>query len=291
MKVLVTGAGGQLGVVTVARWRAGHEVTACGRQDLDVTDHKVVMARVAELRPALILNCAAYNKVDEAEVDPLPALRANAFAVRSLARAAVEYDAVLVHYGSDFVFSGEAASPYTEADEPAPQGVYAASKLLGDWFALQSPRSYVLRVESLFGGPAARSSVDKIVDALLAGRRAPVFVDRIVSPSYVEDVAEATSVLVERQAPFGLYHCVNDGHASWHDVGREIARLLGADESLLDPVSTADVPMRAKRPRFCALSNAKLRQAGAAMATWQSALARYVDARRAPETRRGAGTP
>jgi dTDP-4-dehydrorhamnose reductase len=200
----------------------------------------------------------------------------NAFAVRTLARAASEAGATLVHYSTDFVFDGTARAPYTEDDRPAPQSVYAQSKLVGEWFAADVPRHYVLRVESLFGGPAAKSSIDRIVGALRRGRETRVFADRVVSPSYVEDVAVATEALLDGAAPAGLYHCVNTGHAAWLDVGREIAGLLGAPEELLLPVSVADVVLRARRPVFAALSNEKLRQVGVVMPSWQDAVRRYV---------------
>lgn len=278
--VLVVGARGQLGALTAERWRARRPVLALGRAELDLTDHAAVMRVATDARPGIILNCAAYNQVDQAESDALGALRGNAFAVRSLARAASEVGAVLVHYSTDFVFDGEAATPYTELDEPRPQSVYGASKLLGEWFALQYPRSYVLRVESLFGGPAPRSSVDKIIDALLAGREAPVFVDRIVSPSFVDDVAAATEQLLAGRASFGLYHCVNDGAATWEELAIELARLAGV-EPRLKRLKMADVALIAKRPRYCALSNAKLRQAGVVMPRWQDAMRRYFEGRRA----------
>lgn len=278
--VLVVGARGQLGATTAERWRARRTVLALGRAELDLSDHAAVRRVVSETRPSLIVNCAAYNQVDQAESDALGALAANAFAVRSLARAATDVGAVFVHYSTDFVFDGEGAEPYTELDEPRPQSVYGASKLLGEWFALEHPESYVLRVESLFGGPAPRSSVDKIIDSLLAGREAPVFIDRVVSPSFVDDVASATEQLLAGRAPFGLYHCVNDGAATWEELALELARLAGV-EPRLKRVRVADVALVAKRPRYCALSNAKLRREGVTMPSWQDAVRRYFEGRRA----------
>ncbi len=155
--------------------------------------------------------------------------------------------------------------------------MYAESKLLGEWFALGAPRGFVLRVESLFGGTPAKSSIDRIVQAIAEGRPARLFVDRTVSPSYVVDVAAATRAVVERGDP-GLYHCVGTGHANWHSVGMEIARLMGREEeALLQPVSSADVPMRAPRPQFAALSNEKLSRV-VPMPTWQDALRRHLSA-------------
>ena len=203
MRMLIVGAAGQLGS-TFADVR-GHDVVGLTRADLDVTDHVALVAAAERLRPEVIVNCTAYNNVDGAEDDAATALAVNAFAVRSMAAAAARVDATLVHYSTDFVFDGEASAPYTEGDRARPVSVYGSSKLLGEWFAADAPRWYVLRVESLFGGRQARSSVDKIAAALREGRRTPVFADRVVTPSYVEDVRDSTLALLERQAPSGLF--------------------------------------------------------------------------------------
>lgn len=281
MSVLVVGASGQLGQSVSSRWPAGDSVIRCTRREVDLANHRQVRDFVLACRPSVIVNCAAYNNVDGAEGDPRTALDVNACAVQTLARAAADCDAVLVHYSTDFVFAGTATAPYTEEDLPEPQSVYAQSKLVGEWLAGSWHRHYLLRVESLFGGPHPRSSVDRIIDEVAAGRKAPVFADRTVSPSFVDDVTWATVELVRRRAPFGLYHCVNTGLATWLDVGREIAKRLERPESCLEPISVRDVTLRAPRPQFAALSNAKLARAGCPMPTWQDALARYLERRTA----------
>jgi dTDP-4-dehydrorhamnose reductase len=198
-------------------------------------------------------------------------------AVRSMAAAARRVGATLVHYSTDFVFDGEATVPYAEEDRACPVSTYGCSKLLGEWFAQDAPRWYVLRVESLFGGRQARSSVDKIAAALRDGRQAPVFADRVVTPSFVDDVRDATLALLARETPSGLFHCVNSGQGTWADVGRHIAGLLGADPGLLKMTSVKDVQLRARRPTYCALANQKLASAiGAPLPDWQDAVARYV---------------
>ncbi len=275
MMTLVTGAAGQLGSAFVAALAPAREVVGLARADLDLTDAPAVLARIDALRPGLIVNCAAYNEVDAAETQPLTTLAVNAIAVLTLARAAAEAGAALVHFSTDFVFDGLTSQPYTEDDPPNPQSFYAASKLLGEWLARDAPRHYVLRVESLFGGPRRRSSVDTIVDHLLAGREAPVFVDRTVSPSFVDDVVEATLALVERRAPSGVYHCVNSGHTTWQGLAETAARLLGV-EPRLKPVRAADMSFAASRPFYCALSNRHLAEAGVAMPSWEDALGRYL---------------
>ena len=278
-RVAVTGAAGQLGTAIVAAFTPRADVVALTRQDLDLVDAAAVARRIAAERPDVVINCAAFNDVDGAEDRAIDALAANAMAVRALAAACRDRDAVFVHYGTDFVFDGRAATPYGEEDEPSPQSVYGCSKLLGDWFAAGAPRHYVLRVESLFGGARRRSSIDKIADALLDGKPARVFVDRTVTPSFVADVAAATWTLIEGGAAYGLYHCVNSGSTTWYGLAQEIARILARPDADLVPVRVADVTMRARRPQYAALSNDKLLRAGAAMPAWQDALARYLAAR------------
>jgi dTDP-4-dehydrorhamnose reductase len=278
MRVLVIGAGGQLGEAMTGQLAALHEVVPVTRRELDVTRADAVHAMVTEVRPAAIINCSAYTNVDAAEEDPVTALEVNAMAVRTLARAAASVDATLVHYSTDFVFDGVTDRAYSETDAPNPRGTYAMSKLLGEWFAADAPRHYVLRVESLFGGTRARSSVDRILENLRAGHPVRAFVDRTVSPSFIDDVALATSELLRRVAPFGVYHCVNSGWTNWAELSRELARLIGRPNANIEEIRMAAAGLRAPRPLFAALSNQKLVEAGVPMPTWQDALRRYVEA-------------
>jgi dTDP-4-dehydrorhamnose reductase len=278
MKVLVIGAAGQLGSAMVQRLSGGHDVIAWTRADIDLTRHQDVRAAITALAPQAIVNCSGYNNVDGAEDEQVTAMDVNAMVLGTLARSAAAIDAVLMHYSSDFVFAGTATTPYTEAQQPEPRSVYAQSKLIGEWLAADAPQHYVLRVESLFGGPHRRSSVDRIVDAIREGRPAPVFVDRVVSPSFVADVADASAFILATRPPTGVYHCVNSGHATWLEVGQEIARRMGSGDDALKPVSVNDVKLRASRPQFAALDNAKLAGAGFTMPSWRDAIGRYLSA-------------
>jgi dTDP-4-dehydrorhamnose reductase len=281
VKVVVTGAAGQLGAATARAWSdAGHAVSGLTRSDLDITSPASVRTVIGELRPDLIINCAADNRVDAAQSEPLPPLAVNAWAVGTLARTAADFDATLVHYSTDFVFDGETDRPYTESDAPNPRSVYGMTKLLGEMLAADAPRHYVLRVESLFGGATGGSSIDRLWSAMAAGKLATAFSDRVLSPSLVDDVIEATRALVEQQAAPGLYHCVNTGHASWFEVIDELRQLGGFPPAVLAAGRAADTGFAAPRPMFAALSNQKLREAGIAMPSWQDALARYVNGRR-----------
>ena len=285
MKVLITGAGSQLAHAAAARMQKAHRVVSLTRAQLDVTRSADVVESISRERPDVIINGAAYNDVDGAEDEPAAAMAVNAFGVRALARAAAAVDATLVHFGTDFVFDGTADHPYTEDVSPNPQSAYAMSKLLGEWFACES-RHYVLRVESLFGGgllgdPGGRvrgSSLDRIADAILAGEDVHAFTDRTVTPSYVDDVVDATSALLNSDAPHGVYHCVGSGIGTWMEVATRLAAELGRPTQIIS-VRMASLTMKAKRPQYCALSNAKLRSVGIAMPTWEDALSRYARAR------------
>jgi dTDP-4-dehydrorhamnose reductase len=288
-RVLVIGAGGQLGRAMVERLDASHEVVAAPRSVLDVTDPAAVRATVASVRPDVVINCSAYTDVDGAERAPLVAMQVNALAVRVLARAAGEHDAAFVHYSTDFVFDGTTDRPYTEDDAPNPRGAYAMSKLLGEWFAATAPKHYVLRVESLFGGTRVHSSIDLMLARLRAGEPVRAFADRAVSPSFVDDVVAATAAIVARRLPSGLYHCVNSGWTNWAALARELARLIARPDAAVEDIRMADAGLVARRPLFGALSNAKLAAAGITMPTWQDALARFVAAPGAGREKPNAG--
>jgi dTDP-4-dehydrorhamnose reductase len=280
MKVLVTGAAGHLGPAIVEEFAARHEVVALARRDLDITNRADVQKTIERLRPDAIINCAAYNDVDAAQRDPSAALDVNAFGVIALAAAAAASDAAFVHFSTDFVFDGNSDRPYVETDQPRPLSFYGCTKLLGERFAEDAPRHYVLRLESIFGGPTAGTSardgsLGTIVRKLRAGEETAVFTDRTVSPGYAPDIARATRVLIEEGAAPGLYHCVNSGAATWDTIAREAASILGVQPKL-KPLTLDAIKLEAPRPRYCALNPAKLAAAGAAMRPWKEALREWL---------------
>ncbi len=280
MRVLVTGSAGHLGAAIVAEFARGHDVVPLTHRDLDIADTRAVEAAVARVRPDAVINCAVFNGVDLAEEQPVASFDVNALAIRALARAADAGNAIFVHFSSDFVFDGRSDRPYVEEDRPGPLSVYGASKLIGEWLAADARRWYVLRVESVFGGPAAsdKGSVARIVQRIERGEPVPVFVDRTVSPSYAVDVARAVRTIVERGIEYGLYHCVNSGTCRWDEFARETAAILGRPVDL-KPMTLETASLKALRPRYCALSNQKLAHAGIALRSWRDALEQYLRTR------------
>jgi dTDP-4-dehydrorhamnose reductase len=279
MRIVITGAAGRLGAALHQEFAAaGHDVIALGRRDLDITVEEQVGTVLKGLRPDAILNCSAYNAVDAAEADPASAFALNAHGPANLARAAREGDALLVHYSTDFVFDGRAREPYSETAATNPLSVYGASKLQGEDEVRRLERHYILRLESLFGGTGIRghrSTIDQIADSILKGLAVRVVRDRTVSPSRVSDVTRASRELLERGAPFGTYHCVNSGFATWYDVALEISRQLFRPADIV-PVFASDLVTPALRPRFCALANQKLLSLGIEMPSWGRAIAQHL---------------
>ena len=278
MRVVVTGARGLLGAAIVREF-SDTDLHAFDHAQLDIASQSSVADVLAAARPDVVINCAAYNDVDGAEHAADAALRTNALGVLSLARAARDADATFVHYSTDFVFDGETDRPYVETDAPNPLSVYGASKLVGEWFSRECRRAYVLRVESLFGEPgpsgARRGSLGTIIDRIRRGEEVPVFVDRTVSPTYTVDVAAATRSIIDRHLLPGVYHCVNSGAVTWLEIAEEAARRIGRPLKV-KPLTLATANLTAQRPRYCALSPARLAAAGTVMPSWEDALGRSL---------------
>jgi dTDP-4-dehydrorhamnose reductase len=276
--ILVTGARGQLGAACVAQWSGSAHAVGVDMDTLDITREADVASFTRRMRPSLIINCAAFNDVDGAERAPEQARLVNFEAVRTLARVAEECGATLVHYSTDFVFDGTREEPYVEEDLPAPTSVYGSSKMLGEGAAASVERHYVLRLSSLYGGHTRKSGVDWMVRQASLGQPVRAFADRTVSPSYVPDVARITMALVERRAPYGLYHCGSTGWCTWSELAAHVLERVGRPD-LLQAVPFVPSEYRAVRPRHCALANRRLGREGLAPLHWRAALDHYLRCR------------
>ncbi len=276
MRLLVTGAEGQVGREIVKHGGTlGHDVIAAGRADLNIADYASVSARFRHIRPDAVINCAAYNNVDGAEADWQTAYMANAIGVRNLANAAREANAMVVHYSTDFVFDGNASSPYTIADTPSPLNRYAKSKLLGERLLRDHcERFFLIRTSWVFG-QGKFSFPLKVLGWAAANRKLRVSDDQVSSPSYSVDLAEATLRLVAT-GNFGLYHMTNSGSASRYEWTAHILKCIGWD-GVLERGKSAEFPTPARRPAYSVLDNFPLEHAiGTPMPAWQDATERFL---------------
>jgi dTDP-4-dehydrorhamnose reductase len=264
MRVLVTGAGGQLGIDLVRCCEtAGDDVVATNHRVLDISDRDAVHGAISMVHPDVVINCAAWTAVDACEGDPDRAMAHNGLAVRWLAESCDRAGARLVQISTDYVFDGSLDRPYKEWDEPAPQSVYGASKLLGEREALVlGPAASVVRT-SWVCSENGSNMVRTIMR--LAGQDAELaFVtDQIGNPTFTADLAPMVRrIAVDRRS--GIHHVTNQTSTSWFGFARDVVAAMGKDPEIVRPITTADLqpPRPARRPANSMLDNSVLRTAG-----------------------------
>ncbi len=293
-KVLIFGAAGQLGVELVNEFRKrGHKVRGLDRASVDITDAARVEQSVADFDPQVVLNAAAYNQVDVAEQEPQAAFAVNALAVRNIALACRQNGAVLVHFSTDYVFDGRAGRPYTEDDPPHPLGAYAVSKLAGEYFAqAYLDDALIIRTSGVFGPGGLRTARGNFIELMLrlaqSGQPIRVVADHYASPTFAPPLAARTADLVER-GQRGLFHIGGGAAISWFDFARLIFRVAGLSPELR-PTSEREYRTAARRPRYSALSNARMERLGLApMPPLEEAVAAYFSLRRQQALYSGSG--
>ena len=250
MKVIVTGAAGQLGQALQLTFR-DHDVTPLTREQLDIGRLDDVRAALGACHADLVLNAAAYNQVDAAETSPEDAFRGNALGPRNLALATAERGIPVLHVSSDYVFDGQGRRPYHEFDRTGPRSAYGESKLAGEESVRAlNPRHYVVRTAWLFS--ATGKNFARTMIGLRERPEVRVVSDQYGSPTYVPHLAAAIGRLVGTGA-FGTYHLAGAGGASWFDLTRRLYAELGIDTNV-QPVATADFPRPARRPAYSVLT-------------------------------------
>ncbi|UCD63277.1 MAG: dTDP-4-dehydrorhamnose reductase [Candidatus Zixiibacteriota bacterium] len=283
-KVLVLGAGGQLGTaITKICGNGGPAVTPLRRSDFDADRHEPAEMLAAYADHDYLVNCIAYHKVDRCEDNFAESFRINGELVMKLARFCAGHDLTFMHISTDYVFDGVKKEPYREDDLPAPLNVYGASKLAGEMLAAAyCPKHFVLRVSSLFGEreirPAEVNFVEKMVRAARENRPLRVIDNQVMSPTFTDDVARVIRFLVEDDVSgYGLYHACNGGECTWFEFAQKIFELTGLENDLT-PVSYAEFHSYAQRPQFCSMDNSRLGRLYP-MRPWAQALEDYLQTR------------
>lgn len=283
-KVIVFGGGGQLGIELCREFeRRAWQVTKFERQMLDVTNSALVEDAVARAEADLVVNAAAYNQVDIAEREPAAAFQANALAVRNMAMACRQSGAQLVHYSTDYVFDGAKGSSYVETDATHPLGAYAVSKLAGELYAqAYLDDALIVRTSGVFGPGGMFTPRGNFVEVMLrmAKNNQPIRVvqDHVASPTYAPAMAYRTAEMVTKKLT-GIYHLGGGEPVSWYEYARLIFELAGLTPSL-QSTDEREYRTAARRPKYSALSNAKLNATGVEpMPPFREAVRSYLQAR------------
>jgi dTDP-4-dehydrorhamnose reductase len=277
--IALIGADGQLGS-DLAERIPPESMRPLYYPDFDVTKPGAAADTLRALRPDVVINTAAFNRVDECEDRIEEAFAVNAFALRGLSRICAELGAVLVHFSTDYVFDGRKGFPYTEADLPAPLSAYGESKLAGEHFVRAlCEHHFVIRTCGLFGKAGCMDKGRNFVQTMLdlAGRRKPIRVvdDQRMTPTSTAELADNVLALLPTRA-YGLYHMTGEGDCTWYEFAAAVFALSGVRADLA-PVSSGGFVQRARRPAYSVLENARAKLLPLpGFSEWRAALAKYL---------------
>ena len=279
MKIALIGADGQLGfdLLNLLPTEKCHPLFY---PDFDVREAQKTRDILQSLAPDVVINTAAFHRVDECEDRPEEALIVNAVAVRNLALICRERNAVLVHFSTDYVFDGRKRTPYVEEDEPAPLNVYGVSKLAGEYFVRSLCQKYFLiRTCGLYGSAGCREKGMNFVELMLhlekSGRPLRVVDDQWVTPTSTEELAGRILELLGTER-YGLYHMTNEGQCTWYEFAREIFSLVGRAANL-SPIDSQAYGAKARRPAYSVLENQRAKALGITdFSPWREALKNYL---------------
>jgi dTDP-4-dehydrorhamnose reductase len=281
--VVLIGANGQLGSDLVREFESKERpLVAMTRADIELRDHEQVAEALEAVRPSVIVNTAAFHKVEACEADVEQAFAVNCIAVRNLALVADRLGSRLVHLSTDYVFDGESDVPYTDEAAPNPINAYGTSKAAGEFFIRGLCRRHlIVRTSGLYGLAGSSGKGGNFIQTMLKlGRQqgvVSVVTDQVLSPTYTLDLARLIWRLVEADSQ-GLFHATNSGSCSWYEFARTIFELSGVPAEVR-PVTTASMGAAVRRPRYSVLANGELENAGfGVMRPWREALADYLQA-------------
>lgn len=288
MKILITGANGQLGkeiqhLLKIMQADIGHvdkvynnaEIKAVSSKELDITNFEMVINCVSEFQPEIIINCAAFTNVDKCETDKETALKVNALGPKNLAIAAEEISAKLMHISTDYVFSGDYKQPLAEYDIPNPNTVYGKTKLLGETYIREQCSKYFIVRTAWLYGRFGKNFVYTIINAAKDKGYLEVVNDQIGCPTNAGDLAYHILKIVLTEE-YGVYNCTGEGQCTWYDFAEKIVE-LSEIECIIKPITSENLNRPAKRPSFSALENIMLNLKNMnKMRKWEEALKEFI---------------
>lgn len=283
MKILVTGSSGMLGSVLVPHLKTrGHEVYEYPKDKLDITDFSEVQRTLSSIEKLdIVINCAAYTKVDQAESEPDRAYLVNGYGAENIAVICNKLHVPMLHISTDYVFDGEKNEPYKTWDPTAPQSVYGKSKLAGE-IAIQRHLNdfYIVRTSWLYG-PNGKNFVDTIINIAKKGEPLKVVSDQIGSPTSTLSLSKLIADLIVTRR-FGVYHATDAGNTNWFEFACEITKDMNVK---VQPISTKEMPRPAARPKYSVLDKSTLISAiGHQIPSWQESLKDYLELRTVKES-------
>jgi dTDP-4-dehydrorhamnose reductase len=281
MRVLVTGAAGMLARDLVpCLVRRGHEAVAPPESDLDITHLEAIRRWTGSTRPDVVINCAAYTRVDQAEQEEALANIINGLAVQNLCLACQEADTPLVHFSTDYVFDGTKKAPYTIYDHPNPINAYGRTKLLGEKYVLWLLKKFYLVRTSWLFGINGTNFIETMLKLAQKQKQVSVVNDQRGCPTWTQNLSDAVVSLIE-SGRYGVYHATNSEPTTWFEYAREIFRLSGTGTEVL-PITSDQHPTAATRPKNSVLDPFPLPEVmGRQMPSWQEALKAYLQQRKA----------
>ncbi len=281
MKILLIGKTGQLGG-DLLRNNPGHDIFAPSRDVLDIGNREQVEMVVANCRPDVVVNTAAFHNVPLCETDPASAFRINCTAVKDLASACRRAGALFVTFSTDYVFSGDRRTPYHEDDCPQPLQMYGISRVAGEYAALATAAGHavVIRTCGLYGASGAHSKGGNFVDKRLQDAQTCTVLemgcDQVVSPTSTDDLSLAVWRLIDHpEMQPGIYHLANEGECTWYEFTKAIYELAGLPMGVV-PVDRGGLSGEMRRPLYSVLANLKAKALGVTLPAWKDGLARYL---------------
>lgn len=281
-KLLVTGASGMLGQALCACLESrGHNVIRMPKEALDVTNYEQVMDVLAGASADLVLHCAAYTKVDQAESEPELAFLINGYGTENLAVACDKLQVPMLYFSSDYVFDGKNNRPYTTWDPTRPLSVYGRSKLAGEKAVMRHLRDfYIVRTSWLYG-PYGRNFVDTIHGKAKEGKELKIVADQVGSPTCTLSLSEMVADLIATER-WGVYHATDDGVTNWYEFALEICKGIDVD---IKPIPTKEYPLPATRPSYSVLDKTTLVSTiGREPQSWQESLNNYLELKKVKAT-------